>query len=81
MIIQLFQLQAERIRKLQSTASEKAAGGGVDAASCRIVWYVMTSPMTDADTREYFKEKVRKNTQCSPCSGYNIEHKTQLCIE
>ena len=44
----LFQLQAERILRLQQLA---AAGESV-----RIPWYIMTSEATDADTRSYFAE-------------------------
>ena len=42
----LFQLQAERIARLQVLA------GG----TCRIRWYVMTSPATHADTVEFFEK-------------------------
>lgn len=49
----LFQLQAERITRLKSLA---AAATGVEAASVHLPWYVMTSPMTDADTRAFLAE-------------------------
>jgi UDP-N-acetylglucosamine/UDP-N-acetylgalactosamine diphosphorylase len=47
----LFQLQAQRIQRLQEMAS-KATG----VENVRIPWYIMTSPMTDTDTREHFQE-------------------------
>lgn len=48
----LFQLQAERVIKLKSLAA--AATGAAGAVSYPV--YVMTSPMTDADTRSYWIE-------------------------
>ncbi|KAJ5681484.1 uncharacterized protein N7477_001424 [Penicillium maclennaniae] len=48
----LFQLQAERILKLQELAA-KAHGG----QSATIPWYVMTSGPTRKPTEEYFAEK------------------------
>uniref|UniRef100_A0A7S3LWH2 UDP-N-acetylglucosamine diphosphorylase n=1 Tax=Palpitomonas bilix TaxID=652834 RepID=A0A7S3LWH2_9EUKA len=46
----LFQLQAERLRRVQKLASEVA---GQDVV---IPWYVMTSPPTDEKTRSFFKD-------------------------
>lgn len=46
----LFQLQAERLIKLQELAAKHA---GKKASDVVIPWYIMTSPMTDKDTREY----------------------------
>ena len=43
----LFQLQAERLLKVQALAD------GTGAA--KIQWYVMTSPATDAETKAYFE--------------------------
>jgi UDP-N-acetylglucosamine/UDP-N-acetylgalactosamine diphosphorylase len=43
----LFRIQAERIRRVQALAG----------AGALVPWYVMTSPQTDADTREYFAEQ------------------------
>ena len=43
----LFQLHAERIRRLQVLA-----GGGV------VPWYVMTSPLNDAETKAHFEERA-----------------------
>jgi UDP-N-acetylglucosamine/UDP-N-acetylgalactosamine diphosphorylase len=45
----LFQLQCERARRLRDEA-----GGEGNAAGARLPLYVMTSPMTDADTRAFF---------------------------
>jgi UDP-N-acetylglucosamine/UDP-N-acetylgalactosamine diphosphorylase len=46
----LFQLQAQRLSKLQALAA--AAAG---TASATIYWYVMTSPATDEETRADFE--------------------------
>lgn len=46
----LFQIQAERILKLQKLALEKKG------RKCKLRWYVMTSESTTVDTKEYFKE-------------------------
>jgi UDP-N-acetylglucosamine/UDP-N-acetylgalactosamine diphosphorylase len=45
----LFRLQCERARRLRDEA-----GGAGNAAGARLPLYVMTSPMTDADTRAFF---------------------------
>jgi len=45
----LFELQAQRLMRLREMASKST---GVE--DVRIPWYVMTSPMTDSDTREHF---------------------------
>ena len=50
----LFRLQAERILKAQHLAAAKA--GGDSAGAAVIPWYIMTSPFTDAPTKEYFEE-------------------------
>jgi UDP-N-acetylglucosamine/UDP-N-acetylgalactosamine diphosphorylase len=66
----LFQLQVERLRRLKTLAAAYAARSGGGAASSISVaaaasgeegsvslpLYVMTSPMTDADTRAFFAE-------------------------
>ncbi len=44
----LFQLQAERVTRLKETAAKEA---GRDPKDVSLPVYVMTSPMTDADTR------------------------------
>lgn len=46
----LFQLQAERLRRVCALAA--AAFG--PAGAPRIPWYIMTSPLNDAATREFF---------------------------
>lgn len=48
----LFQIQAERIRKVQSLAKKKA-GHGKDVV---VPWYVMTSGPTRGPTEKYFEE-------------------------
>lgn len=50
----LFQLQAERIRKIQELASQKA---GASAGSVVVPWYIMTSCRTREPTQEYFEGK------------------------
>ena len=47
----IFQLQAERLRTLRALAAAAGGGGGGGAP---LPWYVMTSPMTDAETRATF---------------------------
>lgn len=48
----LFQIQAERIRKIQKLAHEKAGHG--EDKKVEIPWYVMTSGPTRKPTQEYF---------------------------
>jgi UDP-N-acetylglucosamine/UDP-N-acetylgalactosamine diphosphorylase len=48
----LFQIQAERIRKVQRLAQKKAGGD----KSVVVPWYVMTSGPTRRPTEKYFKE-------------------------
>ncbi|CAN0207881.1 unnamed protein product, partial [Ectocarpus sp. 13 AM-2016] len=57
----LFQLQAERLRRVCALAAGNgdASGGGSNGAAAavatpRIPWYIMTSPLNDAATREFF---------------------------
>ncbi|CAN0098865.1 unnamed protein product [Ectocarpus sp. 12 AP-2014] len=55
----LFQLQAERLRRVCALAAGRgdASGGGSNGAAVgtpRIPWYIMTSPLNDAATREFF---------------------------
>ncbi|KAH6634215.1 nucleotide-diphospho-sugar transferase [Chaetomium sp. MPI-SDFR-AT-0129] len=49
----LFQIQAERIRKIEQLAAQKAGPG----ANVTVPWYVMTSGPTRGPTEKYFKEK------------------------
>ena len=49
----LFQLQAERIAKVQALAAAKA---GKPAGSVVIPWYIMTSAPTDAPTQAFFTD-------------------------
>ena len=48
----LFQIQAERIRKVEQLAAAKAGNG----TQVTVPWYVMTSGPTRQPTEEYFKE-------------------------
>jgi len=48
----LFQIQAERIRKVEELAAKKQGG----SAKVTIPWYVMTSGPTRGPTEAYFKE-------------------------
>ncbi|EFN54432.1 hypothetical protein CHLNCDRAFT_31829 [Chlorella variabilis] len=49
----LFQLQAERLLRLQALAAQQA-GAGTPERPLR--WYIMTSPATDAATRKHFRD-------------------------
>lgn len=51
----LFQLQAERL--LRVCALAEAGGSGGNGGAPRIPWYIMTSPLNDAATREFFESK------------------------
>ncbi|XP_070780779.1 UDP-N-acetylhexosamine pyrophosphorylase-like protein 1 isoform X1 [Enoplosus armatus] len=46
----LYQIQAERIRKIQELAGRK------HGSSCTVPWYIMTSEFTLAPTQKFFKE-------------------------
>ncbi|KAF7688652.1 UDP-N-acetylhexosamine pyrophosphorylase-like protein 1 [Silurus meridionalis] len=46
----LYQIQAERIRKVQSLASEKCG------SQCTVPWYIMTSEFTLEPTQNFFKD-------------------------
>lgn len=48
----LFQIQAERIRRLQQVADQEAGTQGA-----KITWFVMTSGPTRKDTEAFFKQK------------------------
>jgi UDP-N-acetylglucosamine/UDP-N-acetylgalactosamine diphosphorylase len=50
----LFQLQAERLLKLQELAAEEAGDRGKDVV---IPWYIMTSGPTRKATEEFLKSK------------------------
>ena len=50
----LFQLQAERLVKLQELATEECGAGGKDVV---IPWYIMTSGPTRKDTEQFLKSK------------------------
>lgn len=55
----LFQIQAERIQRLQKMAWEWMGTAGMDGdrvSNGKIRWYIMTSPATDMDTQSFFKE-------------------------
>lgn len=49
----LFQIQAERIRKIQHLAEKKA---GLEAGKVVVPWYVMTSGPTRGPTQKFFEE-------------------------
>ncbi|KAL0052616.1 hypothetical protein WJX82_004822 [Trebouxia sp. C0006] len=51
----LFQLQAERLIRIQQLAAEAVHGPGAKIRH-PVRWYIMTSPSTDAPTKEHFKE-------------------------
>ncbi|GAB4820374.1 hypothetical protein N2152v2_007420 [Parachlorella kessleri] len=51
----LFQLQAERLLRLQQLAAELVDGQGA-AVKHPIRWYLMTSAATDAETKKHFRE-------------------------
>ncbi|KAK9805344.1 hypothetical protein WJX73_004179 [Symbiochloris irregularis] len=53
----LFQLHAERIKRLQHVAALHDAKGRKPSARPLIKWYIMTSSATDAATRAYFEQK------------------------
>lgn len=58
----LFQLQAERLLRVCALAAAETGGGSSGAAAAgaprvRIPWYIMTSPLNDAATREFFASK------------------------
>ncbi|PSC69582.1 UDP-N-acetylglucosamine diphosphorylase 1-like isoform B [Micractinium conductrix] len=48
----LFQLQAERLLRLQTLAAQQA--GATEVPPLR--WYIMTSPPTDAETKKHFRD-------------------------
>lgn len=50
----LFQLQAERLLRLQTLATQQA--GGAECPPLR--WYIMTSPATDGETKKHFKDNA-----------------------
>lgn len=52
----LFQLQAERISRIQILAAHVAHHSKHDITH-KIPWLILTSPATDAKTREFFQEK------------------------
>lgn len=52
----LFQLQAERIGRMQILAAHVAHQSKEDIRH-RIPWVILTSPATDAQTREFFQDK------------------------
>ena len=63
----LFQLQAERIRKVIELAAAAAAAAaaeneeGKESASPSLPWYIMTSPQTHEQTVEFFRENAYFN--------------------
>lgn len=54
----LFQLQAERLRRVQELASVVVETDGTDSSSSKSVpWYIMTSENTHTKIKDYFAEK------------------------
>lgn len=53
----LFQIQAERLAKLQKLAAEHTYGHGAAVAN-PLRWYIMTSGPTDAETKRHFAENA-----------------------
>ncbi|KAL2632710.1 hypothetical protein R1flu_004189 [Riccia fluitans] len=49
----LFQLQAERILRVQKLSSQSTPNGRV----VRVPWYIMTSPFTDEATKKFFQSR------------------------
>ncbi|BFI11222.1 UDP-N-acetylglucosamine/UDP-N-acetylgalactosamine diphosphorylase [Marchantia polymorpha subsp. ruderalis] len=49
----LFQLQAERILRVQKLASQSTTNGKV----VKVPWYIMTSPFTDSATKKFFQNR------------------------
>lgn len=52
----LFQLMAERIRKLSMLAEDGTGSSSKDNYSCAIPFYVMTSPLNHDETESFFRE-------------------------
>ena len=52
----LFELQVERLRRVKELFFYPKAGGKVGGVQARIPLYVMTSPATDAPTKEYWEK-------------------------
>ena len=54
----LFQLMAERLRRVAEMSKTGGGGEGAEGQSdsVRVPWYVMTSPQTDAATQSFFKK-------------------------
>ncbi len=50
----LFELQAERIKALKQNVMDRY--GITSENEVKLPWYIMTSPMTDQETKKYFKE-------------------------
>jgi UTP--glucose-1-phosphate uridylyltransferase len=69
----LFQIQAERLLRLQELAKEEFGERGVEVV---IPWYIMTSGPTRRDTEEFLRSKKYfglKVIPLIPCSGRFIE--------
>jgi UDP-N-acetylglucosamine/UDP-N-acetylgalactosamine diphosphorylase len=85
----LFQLQCERITKVRALAS---ASFNVPLENIHLPLYVMTSPMTDAETREFFQQHANFGLESGdvhffsqgtlPCLDFNgkiiLESKTSV---
>lgn len=53
----LFRVQADKLHRLRFLAAEGEDGADGDPDEVHILWVVMTSPFTDAETRAYFERE------------------------
>jgi UDP-N-acetylglucosamine/UDP-N-acetylgalactosamine diphosphorylase len=73
----LFQLQAERLVKLQQVAAEEA---GDRTSKVVIPWYIMTSGPTRKDTEDFLRSKGYFGLEVYPPPSTNIRKKTSSSL-